>query len=167
MPNTKVHAPDALPAQGVTEEDFNIWAEELVIFLIQNDAYENFLEGGLYSTWEANETYAVRIRTHAAPDNATHLAKRRKELRTFLGHIVKSCHKNDFQSIMRHSTSFKWILDQLRENYDIQQKGIHFLNIVDIRYDPTSDVTPTAFYNHYRAHILSLSLIHIRRCRRR
>lgn len=156
MPPQKVYPADVLPAQGVTEEDFNIWMEQMNIYLVQNDDYEMFLEGGRYSVWRAAEDYPNRIQTFADPDaDAATLAKRRKQLRTFLGHIAKSCHKSDFQTIMRHSTSFDWIIKKLRENYDIQKKGVHFLNIVDIKWDPSDDLTPAAFYNTYRTHIMN------------
>ena len=44
-------------------------------------------------------------------------------------------------------------MQKIREDNDIQRKGIHFLNIIDLKYDPTSQ-TPTAFYNIYRAHFI-------------
>ena len=34
-------------------------------------------------------------------------------------------------------------------DYVIQQKGIHFLNILDLKYD-SSKSTPVAFYNQYK-----------------
>ena len=139
----------------MTEDDFNIWEEQLIIYLVQNEEYELFLDDGRYNTWRAAEDFPHRLAAHVAPDQANNLAKRRKQLRTFLSHVAKSCHKADFQSIMRHSTSFKWITDKLRENYDIQKKGVHFLNIIDIQWDPTQDVTYAAFYNTYRTHILN------------
>ena len=37
----------------------------------------------------------------------------------------------------------------LRSDYDIQQKGIHFFNILEVKYD-SSKTTPVAFYNQYR-----------------
>ena len=40
----------------------------------------------------------------------------------------------------------------LRCDYDIQQKGIHFYNILDLQYD-SAKVTPIAFYNQYRTMI--------------
>ena len=40
----------------------------------------------------------------------------------------------------------------LRCDYDIQQKGIHFCNILNLQYD-SAKVTPIAFYNQYRTMI--------------
>ena len=43
---------------------------------------------------------------------------------------------------------------KLREEYDIQTKGIHFLNIIDLQYDPETK-TPAGFYNEYQTVILN------------
>ena len=37
--------------------------------------------------------------------------------------------------IFPHATSLEWVYTKIREDYDIQTKGIHFLNIVDLEYD--------------------------------
>ena len=42
----------------------------------------------------------------------------------------------------------------MRETYDIQQKGIHFLNIIELKYDPEHK-TPAGFYNEYRTMIIN------------
>jgi len=36
------------------------------------------------------------------------------------------------------STSLQWVYKKIREDYGIQQQCIHFLNILDIVYDPTA-----------------------------
>ena len=54
-----------------------------------------------------------------------------------------------YDAVVRHATSKQWVYDILRLDYDIQQKGINFFNILDLQYDETI-VTPIAFYNQYR-----------------
>ena len=34
---------------------------------------------------------------------------------------------------MQQSTSLNWIYNKLREDYDIQTKGIHLFNIIDVK----------------------------------
>jgi len=46
------------------------------------------------------------------------------------------------------------IYDMLRSDYDMQKKGIHFLNLLDMKYEATNQ-TPIAFYNQYRTMITS------------
>ena len=59
-----------------------------------------------------------------------------------------------YAGIVRHSTSLEWVYDKIREEYDIQTKGIHFLNIVDLEYNPETKI-PAGFYNEYRTVILN------------
>ena len=68
--------------------------------------------------------------------------------------MARSCHDNDYEPVIQHSTGLKWILDKIREDNDIQKKGIHFLNLLDIQYDSTEG-TPTSFYNKVRAHFIN------------
>ena len=55
---------------------------------------------------------------------------------------------------MQNSTSLQWIYTRLREDYDIQTKGIHLFNIIDLNYND-STMTPTGFYNQYRMIIMN------------
>ena len=92
--------------------------------------------------------------TEDAVNRAKLLSKRRRELKTFIGQIAKAASKNMYAGIVRHSTSLEWVYDKIREEYDIQTKGIHFLNIIDLHYDPETK-TPAGFYNEYRTVILN------------
>ena len=85
----------------------------------------------------------------AAAANAAELTKRQRELRTVLSIIGKCVSQGYYNSVIRHSTSLQWIYTTLRCDYDIQQKGIHFFNILDLKYDGQS-MTPVSFYNQYR-----------------
>ena len=127
-----------------------------------------FMPGGVYENWtsqeaDPNRIPAVRNGDPQIPEeNAANraavlaelLSKRRRELRTFIGQIAKVASKNMYAAIVRHSTSMEWVYQKLREEYDIQTKGIHFLNIIDLQYDPETK-TPAGFYNEYRTVILN------------
>ena len=65
------------------------------------------------------------------------------ELRTVLS-VVGSVSIGHYDAVKRISTSLRWIYDMLRRDYDIQKKGIHFFNLLDLNYDPAK-LTPTAF----------------------
>ena len=42
----------------------------------------------------------------------------------------------------------------IRSDYDIQTKGIHFFNIIDLEYEPEKH-TPVSYYNSYRTTIVN------------
>ena len=167
MPSLKIYPPTQLPDRDVTETQFNIWQEELEVYLMQEKDYAVFLKDGAYETWESLETNKNRIAALKAEDilqadaaanrseaqaeaaNEEFLRNLRKNLRTTLSIIGKCVSQGHYNSVIRHSTSLEWIMNMLRSDYDIQQKGIHFFNILDVKYVANS-TTPVAFYNQYR-----------------
>ena len=165
MPSIKIYPPTPLPDRKVDETQFNIWTEEIEVYLSQENDFALFLPGGLYENWASFETNNLRIAAlnqndrvtaranvtaeQAATENAAKLTKRQRDLRTVLSIIGKCVSQGHYNSVIRHSTSLQWIYNTLRCDYDIQQKGIHFFNILDLKYDSQS-MTPVSFYNQYR-----------------
>ena len=176
MPTTiKIYPPSQLPDKGVSETQFNIWTEELEVYLTQDDDFAAFLPGGDYAEWVSYETNPDRIvnikeerraaRALPGAHNAQaineaadaqdqqNLNKARKNLRTVLSIIGKCVTEGHYTTVVRHSTSIKWIYTTLRSDYDIQQKGIHFFNILDVKFD--HEKTVVSFYNQYRTVIIN------------
>ena len=155
MPETpKLKEPDQLPSHGVTEIKLKKWEDQLRSYLLQFDDYNLFLDpNGIYREWRPAEDYPNRLPLHYAPDEADVLTKRRNQLKMLLTVVAKACPDPDYNPVLQHSTSFEWVVQKIREDNDIQRKGIHFLNIIDLIYDPTT-MSPTAFYNLYRAHFI-------------
>ena len=85
------------------------------------------MAGGVYAGWTSQEADPLRIDAvragdpqipgeHAANRAAIMtelLAKRRRELRTFIGLIAKVAAKNMYAGIVRHSTSLQWVYDKI------------------------------------------------------
>ena len=106
-----------------------------------------FMIEGIYNTWTSQEENNHRIvelneRDPNRPEEndanrtdilAELLSKQHRELRTIIGQIAKAASKNMYAGIVRHSTSLEWVYNKLREEYDIQTMGIHFLNIIDLQ----------------------------------
>ena len=155
MSSIKIYPPNQLPSEGVTDVQFNVWKEELEVYLEIESKFHKFLPGGNYDTWSAAETFEARIERPAAEDTPEQLRAIQRELRQFISLVAKYVPIDYYNPIIRHSTSLEWIYNKLREDYDIQQQGIHFLNILDLSWDPTGQTTPTGFYNSYRSMIIS------------
>ena len=166
MPSIKIYPPTPLPDRGVSETSFNIWIEELEVYLGQEKEFEPFLKDGAYEKWESYETNPNRIpalkneavagagataeeRAEVQTQNEEKLKAIRKSLRTALSIVGKCVSQGHYNSVIRHSTSLQWIYDTLKCDYNIESKGIHFFNILDVKYDPSVS-TPVAFYNQYR-----------------
>ena len=170
MPSIKVYPPQQLPDRGVTETQFDIWIEELEVYISQEEDLSMFLPDGRYENWLSAEENPSRlteakeedinlnppedvrqpnVRTRNEDETAKNLKKRIKSLRTVLSLIGKCVAQGHYTAVTKHSTSMMSIYAMLRRDYDIQQRGIHFLNILDLKYDEQK-MTPVGFYNQYR-----------------
>ena len=153
MIRIKISKPDRLPREGVTDIDLHTWKNELINYLSQDDNFDHFDEEGKYPTWQAAESFKQRISTPVEPDTQQDLTKRRKQLNNFITIIAGCCHKDHYMSIIEQSTSLDWIWNELKGIYQIVHVGKDFLNIVDIKFDPTS-MSATSVYNAYRSKIM-------------
>ena len=154
MSSIKIYPPNQLPAEGLTDTQFQIWCEELEVYLEIEEKYRKFLPGGTYDKWTAAEENSLRVILPQPPDTDTALPNVRRELRQFLTIIAKFVQQDYYNPIIRHSTSLQWIYDKIRQDFNIQQQGIHFFNVMDLKYDATEQTTPTGFYNQYRSIIM-------------
>ena len=55
MPTIKIYPPSQLPDRNVSEIEFNIWKEDLEVYLSQEESFQQFLEDGKYDTWKKEE----------------------------------------------------------------------------------------------------------------
>ena len=163
MPSIKVYPPNQLPDRGVNETQFNIWVEELEVYLSQEADYRVFLAGEDYAVWESQENNPARLTDLKGSDIvlgrtgaqiSAQLKLRQRQLRTVLSIVGKCVSIGHYDSVMRHSISLESIYDMLRSDYDMKKKGIHFFNLLDMHYEATK-LTPIAFYNQYRTMITS------------
>ena len=150
----KIKPPDPLPRGKITEIKFNMWKNKLEVYLNTEEEFEPFMPGGKYSTWTAAERYEDRIETAIGEDTPAQLTKHREQLRSFITLISERVHEDYYNPIHRHSTSLQWIYDKVRQDYDLEQQGIHFLQIIDLKWDPTDGETPIGFYNRYRSLVI-------------
>ena len=165
MPIAKIHPPEKLPVRGLTEQQFQVWQTQLRAWLYCDEALSHFLTDGRYAEWEAEEVNPHRIAELLGnpdpelPQNPTAaqetdlLTKRRRQLVIFLSQVANCVSVNHYTTVLRHATSLQWIFDKIRLDYDLSHRGIHFMNLSRIKYDPDT-MTPAGFYQLYRAHII-------------
>ena len=61
MPTLKIYPPARLPSSGVTETQFNMWIEELEVYISQEPDFKMFLPEKLYGSWFSHEVDPNRI----------------------------------------------------------------------------------------------------------
>ena len=129
MSSIKIYPPNQLPSEGISDVQFEIWREELEVYLEIENKFRKFLPGGRYQTWTPAETDENRILAPVDPDKVESMADIRRELRQFVTIVAKYVHMDYYNPIVRHSSSLQWIYTKIREDYDIQRQGIHFFNM--------------------------------------
>ena len=148
MPGIKIFPPNQLPVRNLSQQQLEQWIVQLEIWLGQDNDMARFMEGGIYQNWQADEVLTNRLQDVVDADpkvvegmtvnqRTELLEERRRQLRTFLSQTANCVSNEHHATIMRHSTSLQWIYDRIRQDYDIETKGVHFLNIIDIKYDAT------------------------------
>ena len=126
---------------------------ELLNYLNQDESFELFTATGAYNNWTAAEVDEKRLLAHKGEDNAAQLPNRRRQLHNFLTITAGCCYKDHYMTIIQQATSFEWIWQEIKNIYQITHRGKDFLNIVDLKWDPTT-MSATTVYNAYRSKIL-------------
>jgi len=120
-----------LPTKGLTESQFEQWKSQLMIKIYQNEDYEQFLNGGIYATWNPSEEDPGRITELASSETpevedvakaATRLLIRQKHLNTMLAHIASGFSKALYGDVMLKSTSLESVWDLIEVNYGLKKK---------------------------------------------
>ncbi len=142
-----------LPGKGVTNLIFNIWKDELEENLAKECHMAVFLPNGIYSTWESYAKNPDRIKKTARVDKKVHLDARRYQLQTFLKIVADACDSSHNRDIISHSTSLQWIYNKLQEEYNIQEKEMHILNLFNLGCPP--EISALDFYKHYRQMVIA------------
>ena len=128
------------------------------MYLSSEDKFAHFFPGQTLQNWlsgeEAGDERLTAEQIEPRQEREPDLAARNRHLKMFLSLIAKCVSDGHHTMVMQHSTSLEYIFEELRKDYDIQAKGIHFLNLIELKYDESS-MTPIAFYNQYRTIIIN------------
>ena len=171
----RLKSPTPLPQGPVSKIAFKVFLNQLRAYLEQDQNNYMFLPEGCYSTWhprqegrrlqELSDDDADNqklIRQAAAngrndgidlPTEQTRLLlSRNSQLSKFITLIAILCHYTEQDDINNCSTSWDWILTYLRQHYNLESRGEHFLDIAGITYN--SDLPYQTYYKQFRASFL-------------
>jgi len=161
MPGIKITAPEQLPEGAISEQRFLKYKTELEVYLASDERFRQFLPKGAYEVWNSAEGGNERItdkkkvkRDNVEVDDTVSLEDRNRDLTLFLSLIAKTVTENHYGVVMENSISLQFIYNMLRTDYNIQTKGIHFLNVLDLKFDKGT-MKPIWFYYHYRTIVLN------------
>ena len=172
----KIRPPEKLPAEGITKISFKVFWNQLRAYLEQDQSNYLFLPDGCYSEWLPGQHNAKRIASLADDDRENKkliqaaaqpqrdqrvdledaqeslLLKRNSQLSKFLTLIAVLCHYTEQDDIMQCATSMEWIQKYLQQHYNLECRGEHFLDVLNVVYK--SETPYQTFYKQFRAGFL-------------
>lgn len=152
----KLPTPTKLNSVGVTRDDFETWWHFVKIYCQQNSDYNQFFEGGQYSSWKPeckDVTRGITVEPDmtdedqgkAISKSILETEKIRLLLTSLLTTIAAFCPEGTFKPVLTESTSIAWIKDRIAKVCKIQTTGRHLPKILNIKWDSDKD-TPDAFF---------------------
>ena len=144
--NTRPHK---LVATGdkLSRDDVATWQHILLGHVRQNEHWQQFLApAGPHKTWTAtdeDETNGLTAAATATMSAPVATAKLQAHFYNFISCIARFSPKGYSNTVLRESTSFKWVVDHINEAYGLDTKGEHFLSLDDIKLEFDANYTFT------------------------
>ena len=120
----------------MTRDDVSLWEYTLLASCRQIADWQQFLPGGDKAAWTATDEDTTN---GLNGDNAAGTTKLRNDFKNFLTCIATHCPTGFMDTVMRESTSFQEIVQQIKTTYGLDSKGEKFLSCIDIKleFSPT------------------------------
>ena len=140
--------PYKLKASGevISRDDLNTWKHILLGFIRQNEDWTQFLEGETNGNWVCTDKDATNglVASPADTQLETDAASRklRAHFKDFLTCVATYAPQGFGETILRESTSFRWIVSLLQRTFGLETKGEHFLALEDVKLEYGPDFTP-------------------------
>ena len=169
----RLKPPSPLPRGPVSKIAFKVFLNQLRAYVEQDCSNYMFLPEGCYATWHPKQegrriqelseddvenqkliqqAAAREPRIDLPAEQARLLLSRNSQVGKFITLIAILCHYTEQDDIDNCSTSWEWITQYLRQHYNIENRGEHFLDITEVSY--TSEMSYQSFYKQFRAGFL-------------
>ena len=138
----------------LTRDDLCSWEYNMLSFCRQTDSWQAFLPGGTKTDWKASdedETNGLIVMKQdgsAQDDDKTN--KQRSAFKDFLTCVAVHCPTGFTETVQRESISWKWIITQVKDTFNLNTKGEHFLGGNDIKLVYDENFTYQQGYMHWR-----------------
>ena len=120
------------PTDGpLNRDDVSTWIFTVQSFARQN-GWSKFLPGGDYSTWVATDDDINN--DLSIPDDATETNKLRDSFKDFITAIAANCPTGFTDTVIRESTSFKWIEEKIKKTFNLTTRGESFLDGLNLTF---------------------------------
>ena len=120
------------PSEGpMTRDDIALWEYTLLASCRQIQDWQKFLPpNGENQNWTATDE---DVNNGLYNDNAATQRKLRNDFANFITCVATHCPTGFLDTVIRESTSFKAIVQQIKTTYNLNSKGEKFLSLMDIK----------------------------------
>ena len=138
----------------MSRDDLCSWEYNMLSFCRQTESLQAFLPGGTKTDWKASdedETNGLIVMKQdgsAQDDDKTD--KLRSAFKDFLNCVAVHCPTGFTETVQRESISWKWIIKQVKDTFNLNTKGEHFLGGNDIKLVYDENFTYQQGYMHWR-----------------
>ena len=143
----------------LSRDDLSTWEYNFLSFCRQNETWTPFVPGGSHSTWIAtddDETNGlVKYERDHETVNVAETNKFRAAFKDFLTSAAVNAPTGFTETILRESTSWKWIIDEIKVNFNLSTKGEQFLAGNEVKFDFNDNFTYQQGYMFLRDHYIS------------
>ena len=126
------------PTEGImTRDDVAMWEYTLIAACRQVTSWRSFLPGQERQNWVATDD-DINNGLEVIDDNGINEEETnqlRRDFADFLTCVATHSPTGFMDTVMRESTSFKNIVEQIKITYGLQSKGEKFLNCLDIKFE--------------------------------
>ena len=120
-----------------TITSYESWRQNLIYVLSLDKNFVRFLDATWQKQTAANPCRGLTDDGTAIPEaQRLTAAQKNAHLDLLLGQIANFCPVISRNSIVKHSTSLNDIWQKIRQHYDFQSSGAHFLDLASIRLQP-------------------------------
>ena len=138
----------------LSRDDLSTWEYNQLSFSRQNEAWQEFLPGGTNSTWTATDedetNELVVMKADGTGEDAPKTNKLRSAFKDFLTSVAVSCPTGFTETVQRESTSWKWIIDEIKNTFNLNTRGEQFLAGNDIKLEFDANFTYQQGYMYLR-----------------
>ena len=143
-PKTTIRPYQLVATNGpLSRSDLSTWEYNQLSFCRQNETWADFLPGGNRSTWvckDEDETYGlVVLKADGVNPDPAPTQKLRGSFKDLLNCISLHCPNTFADTVQREATSWSWIINLIKDTYDLNTKGEQFLggNDIKLEFDET------------------------------
>ena len=146
------------PTEGpLSRDDLSTW-----IFTVQSHArqygWADFLQDGAHNTWTAtaeDPNNGLQILSSDQTVDHTATNKLRSSFRDFLAAVAANCPTGFTDTVIRESTSFKWIENTIKKTFNLTTTGESFLDGINIKFEFDNSFTYQQAWMMIKDHYIS------------